>query len=71
MRLTISREGHRFMVDDISRPGSPPVGYGKTMTEAIGAFFHANQTDLGIEFDVHPSAAPAEKRRRARELSRR
>jgi len=41
------------------------------MREAIGDFFHANQKDLGIEFDVDASAWPSELRRRRYELSKR
>lgn len=72
MKLTISkRDNGEFEVEDLSIPGSPPVGYGKHMMEAIGRYFHANQTKLGIEFDVDKSAVPAEMRRRRRELAKR
>jgi hypothetical protein len=71
MKLTISKEDDLFVVDDRSRPGSPAVGRGRTMKEAIGDYFHANQTDLKIEFEVHGTARPAEMRRRRRELGRR
>jgi hypothetical protein len=71
MVLTISREGGRFIVDDRSRPGTPRVGWGRTMKEAIGDYFHGNQAELGIKFEVHGTAQPAEQRRRRRELSRR
>jgi len=71
MKLTISKEDGLFMVDDRTRPGSPPMGRGRTMKEAIGDFFHANQTELKIEFEVHGTARPAEMRRRSRELRRR
>jgi hypothetical protein len=72
MKLTIrKRDNGDFEVEDMSLPGSPPVGYGKHMMEAIGRFFHAHQTRLGIEFEVDESAVPAEMRRRQRELRRR
>jgi hypothetical protein len=41
------------------------------MKEAIGDYFHANQLELGIKFDVEESARSAEKRRRSRELNKR
>lgn len=60
-----------FLVEDLSQPGCPPVGRGRTMIQAIGDFFHRNQLTLGITFDVDPSALPAEMRRRERELQTR
>lgn len=71
MVLTISKEDSQFVVDDRSRPGTPPVGRGRTMKEAIGAYFHANQRELGIEFEVHGTAQQAEISRRRRELAKR
>jgi hypothetical protein len=71
MKLTISKEDALFIVDDPTRPGSPRVGWGRTIKEAIGDFFHGNQTALGIEFEVHGTAQAAEMRRRRRELSKR
>lgn len=64
MRLTISKIGDQICVDDRSRPGSPPVGYGRNIYEAVGAFFHANQDRLDIEFEVDESAAEEERQRR-------
>jgi len=71
MTLTISKRYCKFEVDDLSRPGTPAVGRGRTMKEAIGDYFHANQLELGIKFDVEESARSAEKRRRSRELNKR
>ena len=72
MKLTINKISSRlFSVDDVSRPGSPIVGYGRTIKEAIGDYFHANQNELKIKFVVTESAKPAEMRRRRRELSKR
>jgi hypothetical protein len=71
MLLKISKEGRQFVVDDFSRPGSPIVGYGRTIKEAIGDYFHGNQVELDIAFAVDESAQPAETRRRRRELSKR
>jgi hypothetical protein len=71
MKLKISKDGAQFVVDDPTVPGSPVVGRGRTMKEAIGDYFHGNQTKLGLSFDVDETAHPAEMRRRSRELSRR
>jgi len=71
MKLTISKVGRQYVVDDKSRPGSPAVGRGRTMSEAIGNYIHANQKAFGIEFEVDESAICAEMRRRHRELSKR
>ena len=71
MTLTISKEGGLFIVDDLSRAGSPAMGRGRTMKEAIGDYFHANQTELGIGFVVEGSAIAAESLRRLRELGKR
>ncbi len=71
MILSITKEYGKFVVDEKGAPGTPPVGRGRTMMEAVGNYFHANQTKLGIEFEVEPLAQSAEMRRRQRELSRR
>ncbi len=71
MELRISKEEDHFLVDDPTLPGSPPVGRGRSMIEAIGSYFHNNQSRLGISFNVDPSAMPAEVDRRRRELSKR
>ena len=71
MILSITKEFGRFVVDEKGAPGTPSVGRGRTMMEAIGNYFHTNQTKLEIAFEVEPQAQPAEKRRRQRELSRR
>jgi len=71
MKLRLSKEDGRFMVDNPKACGSPRVGFGRTIREAIGDYFHGNQKELGIEFDVDKSAWPAELRRRRWELSKR
>lgn len=71
LNLTIAKEGDMFVVDNPSVAGSPYVGRGRTMLEAIGRYFHNNQTELGINFTVDETAQPAEDRRRARELAKR
>lgn len=71
MKLTISKNGNVFTVDNNAWTGTPPVGRGRTLMEAIGSFVHNNQRELGFEFEVEPSAEPAEMRRRKRELAKR
>lgn len=67
----ISKRLGRFEVDEPTRPGSPPVGRGRTMAEALGDWLKNNQRDLDIFIDVHATAMPAELARRKRELARR
>lgn len=64
MKIAISKEGDDFVVDPIDIPGSPRVGRGKTMMEALGAFFHAHQKTFDVTFEVDPSAQQAEDTRR-------
>jgi hypothetical protein len=71
MTLRISKTGSQFMVDDTSRSGSPIVGYGRTMKEAIGDYFHSNQSQLHIVFEVDETVRATEMRRRSRELRKR
>lgn len=70
-RLTISKPGKNFQVDDLSRTGSPACGRGRTMKEAIGDYFFNNREEYDFDFDVDETARPAEMRRRARELAKR
>ena len=70
-RLTISKDGRTFVVDDRSKSGSPACGRGKTMKEAIGDYFFNNREEFDFDFDVDETARPAEMRRRARELAKR
>lgn len=75
LRLKISKppeECGKFLVEPVPQPpGTYPVGRGDSIIEAIGSYFHNNQTYLGISFDVDATAWPAEVRRRARELAKR
>lgn len=71
LTLRISKQGKEFVVDDPKLTGSPPCGYGRTMVSAVGAFFHVNQSRLGIKFEVDDSALKTEMRRRKRELAKR
>jgi hypothetical protein len=68
--LVIKKQGKQFEIDDTS-PGSPAIGRGRTVKEALGDWLHNNQIRLGISFTVDASAQKAEQRRRRRELSRR
>lgn len=69
--LTISKEREVFIVDDVTVPGSPPVGRGRTVNEALGEYLRNNQDRLGIKLVVHDSAMPTEMRRRKRLLKNR
>lgn len=71
MKLTIDKQGGRFVVDEPAALGSPWVGRGRTMTEAMGDFFRKHQREFGVEFEVLPSALASEIRRRNRELRKR
>lgn len=70
-KLTISKEYGSFLVDDKSRPGSPPVGRGRTIKEAIGDWLHNNQSLMDVQFEVDTTAEPAVKRWFNREWSKR
>lgn len=54
-----------FEIDEPKRPGSPPVGRGATMIEAMGDYLLNNQRYLGVTFDLDESAQEAEDARRA------
>jgi hypothetical protein len=69
--LTIDREENHFVVDDKSVPGSPPVGRGDTMMEAIGNYFHHNRDRFDLDFIVTKEALPYEMERRKQELGKR
>lgn len=69
--LTITKDGEIFTVDNKKMPGSPGVGRGASMLEAIGSYFHVNQTNLNISFVVDPSAQLVEEQRRVTELKKR
>lgn len=71
MKLQISKNSSgQFEVWDYS-PGSPPVGRGRSMIEAIGSYFHNNQTKLNIHFEVHDTAKKAVMDRFKREVAKR
>lgn len=71
-RIVIDKEEDgRFVVDEPSRPGSPPVGRGRTMEEALGNWLITNQYGLDIVIDVTEAVEPTEQARRKRELAKR
>ena len=62
---------YAFEVDAPSVPGSPAVGRGSTMNNAIANWLRANTASLGLSLELDDTALPAEKRRRTRELAKR
>lgn len=70
MKIKISKY-NQFEVDPVDLPGSPKIGRGRTMLEALGSFLICYQDALNLTIEVDETAKPAEKRRRRRELSKR
>jgi hypothetical protein len=59
VKLKINKEtAGTFVVDAVDLPGSPPVGRGRTVGEAMGNFLMVYQERLGIEIVVDTSVAP-------------
>jgi dsDNA-binding SOS-regulon protein len=52
LKLTVTKSGTELTVDDLATPGSPPVGRGASLKEAVGDWLLNNQTRLGISFDT-------------------
>ena len=52
-------------------PGSPLVGKGDSITEALGDFLRHSHAELGVEIEVDASALEAEQQRRAAALAQR
>lgn len=72
MKLIIKRVGDFMLeVDDPSLPGSPPVGRGESIYEALGQWLHFHRERLGIEIEVDASATEFEDARRQAELLKR
>jgi len=69
--VEISKEYGRFMVARKGAPGSPAVGRGRTMKEALGDFLIHYQDLLGINLTLSEEVVPTEMRRRQRELRQR
>jgi hypothetical protein len=70
-KIKISKVMERFCVEPVGAPGTPKVGWGRTMAEAFGSFLCNYQKELGLEIEVDATALPAETARRKRELARR
>jgi hypothetical protein len=70
-KLTVEKEGAGFVVDEPRRPGSPLVGRGATISEALANWFRSNHEDLGFEIEVKPDAQTAEDLRRKKLLRER
>ena len=68
--LTVHKSAGFFVCDDTSRPGSPPIGSGRTLNDAIATWVINNQVHLGIEFDT-TAVQKTIQRRRATELRKR
>jgi hypothetical protein len=60
-----------FQCDDPSAPGSPPVGRGDSLIEALGSWVHRNRDRLRLVINIDESAAKAEQERRQEELGTR
>lgn len=69
MKVLIRRRGNQFEADPVDLPGSPPVGRGATIIEALGNFLISYQHDLGLEIEVDETAKAAEQQRRSESLS--
>jgi hypothetical protein len=72
MKIVIKSHGRgSIKVDPVELPGSPSVGHGKTIEEALGNFLIAYQKELGLDIVVDESAKKAEKKRRRDALAQR
>jgi hypothetical protein len=71
MRVKISKRGTRFEADPVELPGSPPVGKGASIAEALGDFLIHYQKELGITIEVDATAEQAERERRKNAINQR
>lgn len=71
MRIVVKREFEEFVANPIDLPGSPPVGKGANIQEALGNFMIHYQEQLGIKIQIDETAEQAEIDRRSIELSNR
>jgi hypothetical protein len=71
MRVQVSKQGDTFVVDPVDLSGSPKIGRGTTLVEALGNFLIAYQKELGLEFEIDPTAQAAEDQRRMDALNQR
>ena len=49
-KISIERQGDRWVADRFELPGSPFVGRGKTPLEALGALLWVAKHDFGVEY---------------------
>lgn len=59
------------MADPVNLPGSPPVGKGGSIAEALGDFMIHYQEELGIQIEVDATAQQAELERRKTAINQR
>lgn len=71
MKVKIRKRGDCFEADPVELPGSPPVGRGGSIAEALGDFMIHYQKDFGLEIDVDTSAEQSELKRRETEINKR
>lgn len=71
MKVLVRKRGDRFEADPVELPGSPPVGRGGSIEEALGKLLICYQHDLGVEIEVDDTAKADEQRRRVEALSQR
>ena len=72
MKIVIKSHGRGSIeVDPVELSGSPSVGRGKTIEEALGNFLIAYQKYLGLDIVVDESAQKAENKRRRDALAQR
>lgn len=71
MRIGIKREYGEVVAEPVDLPGSPPVGRGANIKEALGDFLIHYQEQLGIKIEIDATAEQAERDRRVVELNKR
>lgn len=71
MKICTKREYGEFIAEPVDLPGSPLVGKGANIKEALGDFLIHYQEQLGITIDVDATAEQAECDRRAVEFNKR
>jgi len=63
MKIKITKGADGFVADPLEFPGSPPVGRGQTLGEALGDFLIFYRDRLGIEIEVDSSIDEPERQR--------
>lgn len=69
--VTVKAESGKIVADVATWPGSPAVGRGDTIYEALGRWLHANRGAVGVEIVLDMSAFDQEMERRLEELGSR